>query len=150
MSRILEFQPTDEQTIVARVLVELHQAIDASFPNARPSAKQFSRTVLTNQGESTRIDNVPPSTEDRASASGSDAGQNISRSHDRISMTPNTGINGHAHESPMHTGQLKSILGESSSSKAVQRILWLLLLIGIVVFFWLSFVGPEIPWLRND
>lgn len=150
MSRILEFQPTDEQTIVARVLVELHQAIDASFPNARPSAKQFSRTVLTHQGESTRIDNMPQSTEDRASAGGSDAGQKISRSHDQISMTPNTGINGHANESPMHTGQLKSILGESSSSKAVQRILWLLLLIGIAVFFWLSFVGPEIPWLRND
>jgi hypothetical protein len=145
MSRILEFQPTDEQTIVARVLVELHQAIDVSFPNAKPSARQFSRTVLTNQGESTRIDNMPQSSEERSATAGNDGSQTSSRSQDKISMTPRTGVNNPEHDSPLHTGQLRSLLGESHAQRILQKALVLLLLIGILVFVWLAFVGPEMP-----
>lgn len=58
MSRILEFQPTDEQTIVARVLLDLHQAIDSSFPNASESSRQFTKTVLS-EIESTQADQRP-------------------------------------------------------------------------------------------
>jgi hypothetical protein len=146
MSRILEFQPTDEQTIVARVLVELHQAIDVSFPNAKPSARQFSRTVLTNQGESTRIDNVPQSSEERAATAVNEGGHTPSRSQDKISMTPRTGVNAHDYDSPLHTGQLRSLLGESHAQRILQKALVVLLLIGILIFVWLAFVGPEMPF----
>jgi hypothetical protein len=146
MSRILEFQPTDEQTIVARVLVELHQAIDVSFPNAKPSARQFSRTVLTNQGESTRIDNMPQSSEERSATTGNEVGQTSPRSQDKISMTPRTGVNTPDYDSPLQTGQLRSLLGESHTQRILQKALVVLLLIGILVFVWLAFVGPEIPF----
>jgi len=146
MSRILEFQPSDEQTIVARVLVELHQAIDVSFPNAKPSARQFSRTVLTNQGESTRIDNMPQSSEERSAASGNELGQQLSTSQEQISMTPRTGVNPANFDPPLQTGQLQKILGESRGSRITQKVLFLLLIAGIFVFAWLAVLGPEIPF----
>jgi hypothetical protein len=59
LSRILELQTTDEQTIVARVLLELHQAIDVNFPNAGGTSRQFSKTVLSTHADSTAIDNQP-------------------------------------------------------------------------------------------
>ena len=59
MSRILEFQPSDEQTIVARVLLELHQEIDIHFPDTKGSSRQFTKTVLSSNSESTAIDQQP-------------------------------------------------------------------------------------------
>ncbi|MCX6124837.1 MAG: hypothetical protein NTV34_08830 [Proteobacteria bacterium] len=59
MSRILEFHPSDEQTIVARVLLELHQEIDLHFPDTKGSSRQFTKTVLSSNSESTAIDQQP-------------------------------------------------------------------------------------------
>ena len=149
MSRILEFQPSDEQTIVARVLVELHQAIDVAFPNVKPSARQFSRTVLTNQGESTRVDNMPQSSEERVTSGGVDVGHHLP-SQDQISMTPRTGVNKRNLDPPLHTGQLQSLMGESYSSRIFRRTLALLLMVGILVFVWLAVVGSEMPWSGSE
>jgi hypothetical protein len=146
MSRILEFQPTDEQTIVARVLVELHQAIDVSFPNVKPSAKQFSRTVLTNQGESTRVDNKPQVSDERiitplnedTAPEHSDAGQ-------YISMTPRTDAKNRVKDQFLHTAQLKTIIGESYASRLTRKLLLILLLLGLGAFAWLVLIGPQLP-----
>jgi hypothetical protein len=147
MSRILEFQPTDEQTIVARVLVELHQAIDVHFPNAKPSAKQFSRTVLTNQGESTRIDNIPPSGSERqaAGAQSADAEPNLPDATEEFSLTPRTGMRGHPAPASLQTAQIRNMLGESASSRFARKLLTALLLLGIGVFIWLSVFGGKLP-----
>lgn len=146
MSRILEFQPTDEQTIVARVLVELHQAIDVSFPNVKPSAKQFSRTILTNQGESTRVDNKPQVSDERiigplnedTTLEQDDGGQ-------YVSMTPRTDAKNRVKDQPLHTAQLKTIIGESYGSRLLGRVLIILLLLGLVAFAWIVLIGPQLP-----
>lgn len=147
MTRILEFQPTDEQTIVARVLVELHQAIDVHFPNAKPSAKQFSRTVLTNQGESTRIDNIPSSGSERpaAGALSPDAETNLPDAPQEFSLTPRTGMHGQPAPASLQTAQIRTLLGESASSRFARKILTLLLLVGIGVLIWLSVFGGKLP-----
>jgi len=146
MSRILEFQPTDEQTIVSRVLVELHQAIDISFPNAKPTAKQFSRTVLTNQGESTRIDNIPPASDERLNAP---LQQEDSPKHPvsaaQISMTPKTGAYARHNEPLLHTAQLRTLLGESYYSRLTKKVLVGLLLLGMAVFAWMILMGQTWP-----
>jgi hypothetical protein len=146
MSRILEFQPTDEQTIVARVLVELHQAIDVSFPNVKPSAKQFSRTVLTNQGESTRVDNKPQVSDERIiTPLNEDASPGHSDSGQYISMTPRTNAKNRLKDQFLHTAQLKTIIGESYASRLTRKLLIVLLLLGLGAFAWLVLIGPQLP-----
>jgi hypothetical protein len=143
MSRILEFQPTDEQTIVARVLVELHQAIDVSFPDAKPSARQFSRTVLTNQGESTRVDNAPPPPDDAAPDQDLDAAENSPSPNSQVSMTPKTGVNARGFDAPLPTGHLQKLIVESRGSFLLRRLLVVLLCIGVIAFIWLNFLSLE-------
>ena len=110
MTRILEFQPTDEQTVVARVLVELHQAIDINFPGANPSARQFTKTVLTNHaGESTRIDNNVGSANSGEGAEGSPQQQASGATSElpslssNLSLTPKTGHGLRKPEAPLIT-----------------------------------------------
>jgi hypothetical protein len=146
MSRILEFQPTDEQTIVARVLVELHQAIDVSFPNVKPSAKQFSRTVLTNQGESTRVDNKPQVSDERIiTPLNEDGTPELSDGGQYISMTPRTDAKNRVKDQLLHTAQLKTIIGESYTSRLIRKLLIILLLLGLGAFAWLVLIGPQLP-----
>ena len=147
MSRILEFQPTDEQTIVARVLVELHQAIDVSFPNVKPSERQFSRTVLTHQGETTRADNKPISSEDRAAKTkGQENSPRSAAPNGQVSLTPRSAIQRKNNESLLHTAQLRTLLGENYYSRIVKKALLATLVVGVGVLVWLIFVGPQWPW----
>ena len=147
MSRILEFQPTDEQTIVARVLVELHQAIDASFPNTKPSAKQFSRTVLTNQGESTRIDNMAQPTDERLNMSAHVMNdmQAAANNQSQISMTPYSTVKNRPVDKHLHTAQIKTLLGESYGSRILRQLLITSLIIGLAILLWILFFGPNPP-----
>jgi hypothetical protein len=143
MSRILEFQPTDEQTVIARVLVELHQAIDISFPGANPSARQFSKTVLTHQNESTRVDNTPSVKPEPKSGQSQKNEDKIRQDSSRVSMTPKS-----AHKSTnaiptMHTAEMRALLGESPFSRSLKTALLALLVLGIAVLIWLVFLRPE-------
>ena len=143
MSRILEFQPTDEQTVVARVLVELHQAIDVNFPGANPTARQFSKTVLTHQSESTRVDNLLPGKQ------GSPFPLNQKQESDdpiesrQLSLTPITNKPSGKVMPTMHTAEMRVLLGDSHVSRGLKVILTLLLLVGVGVFIWLIFLRPE-------
>ena len=44
MSRLLDFNPTDEDIVISRVLVSVHKAIDKKFPNASPAPSRFAKT----------------------------------------------------------------------------------------------------------
>ena len=146
MSRILEFQPTDEQTVIARVLVELHQAIDSNFPGVNPSTRQFSKTVLTKQNESTKIDGSPntvSATVDAARQNQSE-GANGGDHSAIVSMSPKTD-----HKAPkkkpetLHTADMKTLMGEGYSSRLTKKLLLLMLISGLIVFVWLTFIRPE-------
>jgi hypothetical protein len=148
MSRILEFQPTDEHTVVSRVLVELHQAIDVQFPGATPSARQFTKTVLTNQGgESTRIDNVPPgnTSSDRPEPlpqKKAEAAADTQMLSD-LSITPKTGKAVPRTDTPLATEELRRLMGETTFSRRFGKLLIVSLVAGVIVFVWIYFGGAE-------
>jgi len=54
-NRILEFTPSQEEAIVARILVLLHQAVDEHFPSAEKATRQFTKTVFSEEGERTAL-----------------------------------------------------------------------------------------------
>lgn len=59
-NRILEFTPSQEEAIVARILVLLHQAVDEHFPSAEKATRQFTKTVFSEDGsERTAIGSLP-------------------------------------------------------------------------------------------
>lgn len=136
MGRIIEFQPSDEQTVVARVLLELHQAIDANFPDANQTNRQFARTVLTNQNESTRIDGIPNAGSGRSNKQTKEpvAAQ---PPQSLISMTPKSGVR-KAH-TMFGTDDIKTIMGQSKASLGVTQFLWGSLVAGALVFLYLYF-----------
>jgi hypothetical protein len=53
MNRILEFSPSQEEAVVARILVLVHQAVDMYFPSAEQANRQFTKTVFSGEGERT-------------------------------------------------------------------------------------------------
>lgn len=59
-NRILEFTPSQEEAIVARVLVLVHQAVDEHFPSAEKATRQFTKTVFSEDGESTKTGPIDP------------------------------------------------------------------------------------------
>lgn len=134
MSRIIEFQPADEQTVVARVLLELHQAIDANFPDANQTNRQFAKTVLTSQNESTRVDGVPNSIFNRGNKPSKDQAA-AKPPQSLISMTPKSGVR-KAH-TMFGTDDIKTIMGQSTASRRVTQILWILLVCGGLTFVYL-------------
>jgi hypothetical protein len=143
MSRILEFQPTDEQTVVARVLVELHQAIDVNFPGANPSARQFSKTLLTHQSESTRVDNNPSAKPEPQTNRNPKQGNQSRPENSHVSMTPKTGHKSTKAIPTLHTAEMRALIGESPFSRVLKTILITLLLIGVALLVWLVFLKPE-------
>ena len=60
MHRSLDFTPVDDEVIVARILVQLHHAIDETFPNAQPASSRFAKTAFTGYDEPT-LTQVAPS-----------------------------------------------------------------------------------------
>ncbi len=59
-NRILEFTPSQEEAIVARVLVLVHQAVDEHFPSAEKATRQFTKTVFSDDGENTKVGPIDP------------------------------------------------------------------------------------------
>ena len=131
MGRIIEFQPADEQTVVARVLLELHQAIDANFPDANQTNRQFAKTVLTSQIESTRIDGIPNPIFSRGNNSSKDQGA-AKAPQSLLSMTPKSGVR--KSHTMFGTDDIKTMMGQSAASRRVTQILWALLVCGGLIF----------------
>jgi len=53
MNRILEFSPSQEEAVVSRILVLVHQAVDEYLPSAEKAGRQFTKTVFSGEGERT-------------------------------------------------------------------------------------------------
>ena len=70
MNRILEFSPSQEEAVVARILVLVHQAVDQHFPSAEQANRQFTKTVFSGEGEQTAGVRAAP--DDDAPKSGSE------------------------------------------------------------------------------
>lgn len=83
MHRSLDFTPVDDEVIVARILVQLHHAIDETFPNAQPASSRFAKTAFTGYDEPTLTQVAPAEAlreaaeEARADVSGEDPLANV-------------------------------------------------------------------------
>lgn len=58
-NRILELNSSSEEAVAARVLVLVHKAIDENFPEAAKPGRQFTKTVFSEDAESTAISRAP-------------------------------------------------------------------------------------------
>jgi hypothetical protein len=154
LSRILEFQPMDEQTVVSRVLIELHQAIDLHFPDANPGGRQFTKTVLTNQSDSTRVDNAPakpasvprsqnPKLQVSPPKGAALQGSFADMAHQELSLTPKTGIRNAFNQELLKTADVRQLIGESRGSQILRFALLILLLIGISICAWFVVIGTD-------
>lgn len=59
MSKILEFEPIEESVAVPRILIEVHQAIDAAFPDSTPAPSRFAKTAIFGNDEPTANKPLP-------------------------------------------------------------------------------------------
>ncbi|NDE14089.1 hypothetical protein EBZ80_04080 [bacterium] len=50
MTRIVDYAPSDEQTLVSRILLSVHQAADEVFSGSRVKERNQAKTVLSAQG----------------------------------------------------------------------------------------------------
>ena len=57
--RVFDFTPAEAEVVVSRLLVSLHQAIDASFPDARPASQRFAKTAFVGHDEPTLTQLIP-------------------------------------------------------------------------------------------
>ncbi len=57
--RVFDFTPAEQEVVVSRVLVHLHQAIDDAFPHARPASQRFAKTAFVGYDEPTLTQLVP-------------------------------------------------------------------------------------------
>jgi hypothetical protein len=53
MNRIFEFIPSPEEAVVSRTLMLVHQAMDQHLPSASKANRQFTKTILSDDGERT-------------------------------------------------------------------------------------------------
>lgn len=61
MNRIFEFTPATEESVVPRILLLVHQAVDENFPTAEHGGRQFSKTVFSDEAvEKTAGDHNAP------------------------------------------------------------------------------------------
>ncbi len=59
MHRSLDFTPVEDEVIVSRILMHLHQAIDEAFPHAEPASSRFAKTAFTGYDEPTLTQGIP-------------------------------------------------------------------------------------------
>jgi hypothetical protein len=144
VSRILELPPTDEQTVVARVLLELHQAIDTNFPNVNASSRQFTKTVLANQGERTAVDNQPM--QQVANAKPASPSQPSAQSKNSIHQRPTQAppprnLEFSSNVKTLGNNSPQTLLNESLWSRWLTRILVLTFIAGCIMFAWIYLFG---------
>ena len=151
MSRILEFQPADEQTVVARVLLELHQAIDSHFPDAKGTSRQFTKTILSSGAESTAVDNRPNQPQEvggevLSNKASKDANRPITSKKDKIGSARSSKGNSSIEFSKVGRGSALSAIGESTFVESrgsiwITRILVASFLTGCVLGAWIYLFG---------
>lgn len=59
MNRLLDITPAEESEVITRILVAVHQAIDANFANAAAPPRRFTKTTFSDQMEDTNLNPLP-------------------------------------------------------------------------------------------
>ena len=59
MYRVFDFQPAEQEVVVSRVLVLVHQAVDDTFPHAKPASARFAKTAFIGFDEPTLTQLLP-------------------------------------------------------------------------------------------
>ncbi|MCX6129347.1 MAG: hypothetical protein NTX25_09835 [Proteobacteria bacterium] len=59
MQRVFDFSPSDHEVVVSRILVQVHQAVDEAFPNAKPASSRFAKTAFVGSDEPTLTQLAP-------------------------------------------------------------------------------------------
>jgi|APSaa5957512535_1039671.scaffolds.fasta_scaffold167985_1 hypothetical protein len=60
MNRLIDFTLSDEESVVSRILVQVHKSVDRHFPSAEAATRQFTKTVFSeDDSESTAMLKVP-------------------------------------------------------------------------------------------
>jgi hypothetical protein len=49
LNRIYELTPSPEESVIPRILLLVHQAVDENFPTAEKAGRQFSKTVFSDE-----------------------------------------------------------------------------------------------------
>ncbi len=62
MQRVFDFSPADHEIVVSRILVQVHQAVDDSFPHAKPASARFAKTAFVGYDEPTLTQLIPSET----------------------------------------------------------------------------------------
>lgn len=168
MSRILEYQRSDQATVVSRILLELHRTIDKEFPTINAGSKQFTKTVLTSatsldtKSQSPGIsDSIDKGTKDPSAKDSRDqnvAQRNLTQASNSSSPFASSAA------FPLNSG-VASNLGSKIESSAIQNtnfdsasyrgnsllktsyrlFLLALLILGLCILGWLLIKGPEFP-----
>jgi hypothetical protein len=82
--RSLDFTPVDDEVIVSRILMALHQTIDEVFPHAQPASSRFAKTAFTGYDEPTLTQSMPTEAlREAAEAARIDDGENPLSDSDR-------------------------------------------------------------------
>ncbi len=50
MTRIVDYTPSDEQSLVSRILLTVHKAADDAFPAGHGVQRQYAKTIVANDG----------------------------------------------------------------------------------------------------
>ena len=139
MSRILEYHFADEQTVVSRILLELHQTLDASFPGSAATNRQFSKTVFSAQSEKTNVDSQPSSTQTHGRTGGESLGGRSSRPARNVHETSSNFVTNDGsspdfspNEAAHHTG-MKTLRKPTAWSIMLTKALLLLLAVGLAI-----------------
>lgn len=115
MHRSLDFTPVEDEVIVARILVQLHHAIDETFPNAQPASSRFAKTAFTGYDEPT-LTQVAPTEALREAA---EAARNEVSGEDPLS----------------NDAMQRGIFGSSASRRQTMIGLAILLILAVIAYF---------------
>lgn len=60
MTRIIDYAPSDEQSLVSRILLAVHKAADEAFPAGTGMQRQYAKTLVAAGNGSEKTPEAPP------------------------------------------------------------------------------------------
>jgi hypothetical protein len=60
VTRIIDYAPSDEQSLVSRILLTVHKAADEAFPVGKGMQRQYAKTVVAGGNAANKTPEAPP------------------------------------------------------------------------------------------
>lgn len=60
MTRIIDYAPSDEQSLVSRILLAVHKAADEAFPAGKAMQRQYAKTLVAGGNGADKTPEAPP------------------------------------------------------------------------------------------